>query len=164
MQKAKKLTMSKKASTGVTLQKQSQEAMNITAKIGSCTLQVPQKDDVNSIINPRITDVVKGVNYFKPGLPKKVVVAPPDTLPDAVYRKKDKETAEKIIRAGREYEMAKNASKVAVEEKIAGAERAKKTGEKLRIEKLTGAQIRVMGNILFSRDAIKLLHQCPQKF
>lgn len=164
MQKAKKLTMSKKASTGVTPQKQSQEAMNITAKIGSCTLLVPQKDDVKSIINPRITDVVKGVNYFKPGLPKKVVVAPPDTLPDAVYRKKDKETAEKIIRAGREYEMAKNASKVAVEEKIAGAERARKTGEKLRIEKLTEAQIRVMGNILFSRDAIKLLHQCPQKF
>ena len=81
MQKAKKLTMSKKASTGVTPQKQSQEAMNITAKIGSCTLQVPQKDDVKSIINPRITDVVKGVNYFKPGLPKKVVVAPPTPCP-----------------------------------------------------------------------------------
>ena len=164
MQKAKKLTMSKKVSTGVTPQKQRQEAVNITAKIGSCTLQVPQKDDVKSIINPRITDVVKGVNYFKPGLPKKVVVAPPDTLSDAVYRKKDKETAEKIIRSGREYEMAKNASKMAVEEKITGAEREKKTGEKLRIEKLTEAQIRVMGNILFSHDAIKLLHECPQKF
>lgn len=155
MQRAKKLTMSKKASTDATPQKQRQDAVNKTAKIGSSTLQVPEKDDVKCIINPRIKDVVKGVNYFKPGLPKKVVVAPPDTLPDAVYRKKDKETAERIIRAGREYEMAKNASKMAVEEKIAGAERTKKTGEKLGIEKLTEAQIRVMGKILFSR---------PQKF
>ena len=91
MQKVRKLTMTKKGSTDATPQKQRQDAVKKTVSIGSSTLQVPEKDDVKCIINPRITDVVKGVNYYKPGIPKKVSTAPSDTLSDAVYHKKDKE-------------------------------------------------------------------------